>query len=217
MKRKMRHTRAVILSIGILCSIIGGFLPVASGLTYGLVYTAQYSQPNRGAPLTIFNSFTNNGTVDERVTSLTITSDLGTFTPPAYALPLPVPIGQEVKLNMTVNIPANVSAAGYAATATVDVQYYNPNTFQWVTPPNSPLIVEGVINIPLTPAAFLARVILTGVIIAGVAGAATLVTMLLLRRRKEKPTRVSDSRSAAPPTMIPPTRMSKLGLERLGP
>src|SRR6266516_6398842 len=102
MSAHMNSTRKPILCGAMVSCVLGVLLlPVVFGQgSYGLVYNLDYTPAYPGASTIIVNIFSNTGTVAEQVTGITITSDLGTFTP-SSGLPLSVPAGQKVELNMT--------------------------------------------------------------------------------------------------------------------
>ena len=174
--------------------------------SYGLVYNLQYTPAYPGSSTTIINSFTNTGTTHELVTGITITSDLGTFTPRSSDLPLPVPYATTVKLNMTEQIPSSASVSSHPVTATINFQYQDPNTLQYVTASSSPLTVQGAINVTSNPAGLAALgFIIIGVIVALVA-AVVILTVFFLRRRRAKPPPVIYPTGPAPLAGPPPTQ-----------
>lgn len=149
---------------------------------YGLVYNLNYTTPvYPGGSTVLVNVFKNTGTVLEQVTGVTLTSDLGTFTP-SSGLPVTVPVSQSVELNMTEQIPSSASVSSHAVTAAINFQYQDPSSLQWVTPTSSPLAVQGAVNITSNPANALGL----GVIILGVIAALAVAVVLLVIRMKRK-------------------------------
>jgi len=192
-----------ILSAAVLACIIGGFLSVAvNGASYGLQYNLVYTPANPGSSTILINKFTNSGTVAEQVTGITITSDLGTFTA-SSGLPLQVPVGQTVELNMTEQIPSSASVSSHSVTASIVFQYQDPTSMQWATPNTSPLAVQGSINV--TSNAGLGLITVTA--IGALVGAVVAVSIaLIVRRRKAKPSPLGYPAPSAPPPGPTPTQ-----------
>lgn len=192
-----------IFSAAVLACVMSGLLSVAvNGANYGLQYNLVYTPANPGSSSIMVNKFTNSGTVPEQVTGITITSDLGTWTA-SSGLPLQVPVGQTVELNMTEQIPSSASVSSHSVTASIALQYQDPSTSQWVTPSGSPLVVQGSINVTSNAGLGLLTVTAIGALV----GAVVAVSIaLLVRRRKAKPGPTGYPAPSAPPPGPPPTQ-----------
>jgi len=188
-----------ILAVILCLSVIGAMVSSARAPgTFGLQYNLNYVQPIlAGGNAKLVNSFTNSGTVPEQVTGISLVLDIGTFTA-SSGLPLSVPVGQTVELNMTEPIPSSASTGAHAVTATINFQYQDPSSGSWVTPSQSPLVVNGSINI--ANAASLANLaLILGAIVGVIVLVVVVVLVLVLRRRK------AGGESMPMPTMPPPS------------
>jgi len=198
----MSLSRSLIIPAAVIACVMVGFLAVTvNGASYGLQYNLIYTPANPGSSSIMVNKFTNSGTVPEQVTGVTITSDLGTWAA-SSGLPLQVPVGQTVELNMTEQIPSSASVSNHAVTASISFQYQDPSTSQWVTPNTSPLVVQGSINVTNLAGAFETTLFDIGVIGGIVAAVVAVLTVVLLRRRK--PAQPAMGYPAPPPPPTPP-------------
>jgi hypothetical protein len=204
----MSLSRSLIIPTAVIACVMVGFLAVtvngqgSYGLQYNLVYTPVYP----GGSTTLVNKFTNSGTVPEQVTGITITSDLGTFTA-SSGLPLQVPVSQTVELNMTEQIPSTATASSHSVTASIDFQYQDPSTMQWVTPNTSPLVVQGSITVTNLVGAFESTLFDIAIVSAIVVAVVAVLAVVLFRRRKPAQP-VMGYPAPPPPPSPPPTQTS---------
>ncbi len=167
--------------------------------SYALAYNLNYTTPAYpGGSTTLINVFTNNGGVLERVTAVRLTFDLGVFTG-SSGLPLVVPVGQAKQLNMTVQLPSSASVGSHSGTASIDFQYQDPGTLQWVTPSTSPLVITGGIQLTANPGGLAAA----GFIIFGVIAALAFAVVYLVIRMRRKPK--AGPMIPPPPSPVPPS------------
>ena len=203
----MHLARSLILSAVVLvCMTVGFFSATVSGQTYGLQYNLVYTPAYPGSSTVLVNKFTNSGTVAEQVTGITITSDLGTFTA-SSGLPLSVPVSQTVELNMTEQIPSSASISNHAVSASINFQYQDPSTSQWVTPSTSPLVVQGTITVTTNVGGILAAGLFDAAVIGGIIAAVIVVlVVVVLRRKKSQPPAMGYPAPPPPPSTPPPTQ-----------
>lgn len=202
----MRQARSLILLAAIIvCTMIGLFSVPVNGQSYGLQYNLVYTPANPGSSTTLVNKFTNSGTVPERVTGITISSDLGTVSA-SSGLPLQVPVSQTVELNMTEQIPSSASVSSHAVTASINFQYQDPSTSQWVTPSTSPLVVQGTITVTNVVGAIEAGLFDVAVIGGIVAAVVVVLAVVLLRRRKSQPPAMGYPAPPPPPPSPTPAQ-----------
>ncbi len=125
-------------------------LPAVHGQgTFELLYNLKYTRPVYPSGSTILiNNFTNGGTLPERVTGVTVITDFGTFNA-SSGLPLYLAVGQKLELNMTAQIPSGAYVGTHAVRANAYFQYYYNS--QWITPSQSPFLIEGGISITSNP------------------------------------------------------------------
>ncbi len=184
----------LVLAVSFAATVPGAYAQASYALAYNLNYTTP-AYP--GGSTTLINVFTNNGDVLERVTGLRLTFDLGTFTG-SSGLPLLVPVGQAKQLNMTVQLPSSASVGSHSGTASIDFQYQDPGTLQWVTPSTSPLVLTGGIQLTSNPGGLTAA----GFIIFGVIAALAFVVVYLVIRMRRKPK--AAPMMPPPPSPVPP-------------
>ncbi len=204
----MSLSRSLIFPAAVLACVMVGFLTVTvNGQgSYGLQYNLIYTPANPGSSTILVNKFTNNGTVLEQVTGITITSDLGTFTA-SSGLPLSVPVSQTVELNMTEQIPSSASVSSHSVTASIAFQYYDPAMMLWFTPTSSPLVVQGSIQVTSNVTSNAGLGLITVTAIGALVGAVVAVSIaLIVRRRKAKPSPLGYPAPSAPPPGPTPTQ-----------
>lgn len=154
-----------------------------------------------GGSFTFFNNFTNTGSVQLNVVSITLTTDIGTFSPPS-GLPLQVAAGATKELDMTVQVPSSASVGAHPASASASFQCFDPSTSQYVIPSFSPLVIQTTLTVSQNPStAGLIGSIVLGVIVALVVAVVLLVVRL---RRKRGMEAMPPTPAQPPPPSIPP-------------
>ena len=122
-----------------------------------LLYTISYKGlPYPGGSTNLLNNFTNLGLSTMRVTSITVTTDFGSFTP--TGTPLLLDPGQERTLQLGISIPQSVTVGNHTVTVHINWQYSNSSS--WVDQP--PLSVSGhlqVVQSPSTLNSFFTRMV----------------------------------------------------------
>ena len=118
-------------------------IPQGAYLQYNALYVGA---PYQGGTTVIVNNFTDLGTTTIRVTSLTLSGDIGTF----YLNSLPVTLlsGEDRILNMTINIPSGASVGNRTVQVVVDWQSMELNG-TWINGP--PIVATGRIPVLAGP------------------------------------------------------------------
>ncbi len=99
-----------------------------------------------GGTGTILTTFRTGGQYPTRITSLTISGDLGQFTP-SSSLPLYLAQGQKGNSSIIISIPRNASVGDHSITISVSWEYYSAG--QWVAGPKT--VTQGHILVYQTP------------------------------------------------------------------
>lgn len=148
-----------------------------------------------GGTFTLANNFTNAGTVQLNIVSVVTTTDFGTFSPPS-GLPFVLTVGQKKELDMDILVPSSASTGSHSFSASAGFQYMDPSTSQWVTPSNSPLVIQTNLTVGQSPS----TAGLIGSLILGVIAALVAVVIVLVFRLRRK-----RAAEALPPTQAPPS------------
>ncbi len=175
--RPPRGSGRTVIAIGLVSALL--VLPAVHGQgTFQLLYSLQYTGPAYpGESIFLISNFTNGGTLPERVTGVSISTDFGTFNA-SSGLPLYLAAGQKVELKMIAQIPSATSVGTSAVTAFIYFQYNY--TSQWITPRESPLVFQRTISIVSNP---LQQAAAIGYAILGLIAALFVVVFLFVRMR----------------------------------
>jgi hypothetical protein len=187
------NTHSISLSVQVYTDQI---IPGPTTLLYALSYKGL---PYPGGSTNLLNNFTNLGISTMKVTSVTISTDFGSFTP--TGTPLLLDPGQERTLQLGMSIPQSVTVGNHTITVHINWQYSNSSS--WVDQP--PLSVTGhlqVVQSPSTLSSFFTRVagglladprLLVGILAyLAIASVATLVFARYEQRQRPRPRSLSN-------------------------
>ena len=162
------------------------FLAASVGNVYGQGCAFHYQLGSNGAvypggTFTMYNSFSNTGSVDIQITSVELRLDFATYDAPSSSgLPLSVSVGSSRSLYFDIQIPSDASVGDHTLTVIIGVQCYESGS--WVTPSESP-VYTSTQTIGQNPAvsATIGQAIY-GVTIAGAVAVAGIIGWVMLKR-----------------------------------
>ncbi len=185
-----------------ICLLFFAVQGVQAQASYGLQYVVgSKGAAYQGQEFTAANNFTNTGTVQIQVLQITITTDFGTFTP--TGLPLSISPGQKRTLEMQIQVPSTASVGNHPLSASASFQYLDPSTSQWVTPNESPIVLQTTLTVSQGQSTSL---LILGAIFGTIAALVAVVVVLAvkLRRRRRSETMFPAPQPPPPPATAPP-------------
>ena len=183
------------------------FLAASAGNVYGQGCAFNYQFSSNGAvypggTFTIYNSFSNTGSVDIQITSVELRFDFATYDASSSSgLPLTVSVGSSRSLYFDIQIPSDTSVGNHTLTVIIGVQCYESGS--WVTPGESPVYTSTqTIGQNPTVSASIVQTIY-GVTIAGAVAVAGIIGWIMLKRTRAPPPPEPSYMPSLPPSETP--------------
>ena len=188
-------------SLALLALASIAFLGASTINVHGQTCAAQYQGGTNGSvyaggTFSVYNTFTNTGSVVIQITSIQLALDFGTYSA-SSGLPLSVPVGTSQTVYFDMQVPSDASLGDHTANTTIGFQCYVNGS--WITP--SFESTWSTVTIGQNPGASAEIVrIIYGVVIGGALVVAGIVVFVFLRRRQTPPPPEPSYMPSLPPS-----------------